>query len=97
MTSPSDAYTSAAALARHARLTLSADDHRRLAEELSTVMARLLPIRSADLTHVPPLLHLHDASPAPREDEVHPSLPRGKALCNAPESDGTYLRTPRVL
>ena len=32
-----------------------------------------------------------------REDKVRPSLPRGKALDNAPDSDGEYLLVPRVI
>jgi len=30
-------------------------------------------------------------------DKVHPSLPRGKALGNAPDGDGEYFLVPRVI
>jgi|GEM_PF-7086493 len=32
-----------------------------------------------------------------REDKVRPSLPRGKALGNAPDSDGEYFLVPKVI
>lgn len=32
-----------------------------------------------------------------RADKVRPSLPRGKALGNAPDSDGEYFLVPRVI
>ena len=32
-----------------------------------------------------------------RADKVRPSLPRGKALGNAPDSDGGYFLVPRVI
>ena len=32
-----------------------------------------------------------------REDKVRPSLARGKALGNAPDSDGGYFLIPRVI
>jgi len=32
-----------------------------------------------------------------RVDKVHPSLPRGKALGNAPDGDGGYFLVPGVI
>ena len=46
---------------------------------------------------VEPLLHMTDAINVLREDEVKGSISREEALKNAPDTDGTFFRVPKVI
>jgi aspartyl-tRNA(Asn)/glutamyl-tRNA(Gln) amidotransferase subunit C len=72
-------------VARLARLELTDDEVKRMAEELSQVLDHIEKIRELDLAGVPPTSHVIDVAGVVRSDEPEPSLPVDAALASAPE------------
>jgi aspartyl-tRNA(Asn)/glutamyl-tRNA(Gln) amidotransferase subunit C len=67
-----------------ARLELSEEDVERMASELSHVLDHIETISELDLADVEPTSHVVEVENALRADEPRPSLPREKALEQAP-------------
>ena len=72
-------------VARLARLELSDEDVKRMAEELSHVLDHIEKIRELDLQGVRPTSHVVDVAAPLRADRPTPSLPREAVLASAPE------------
>ena len=62
--------------------------------ELSKVLDHIEKISELDLDGVEPTSHVVELENVLREDVPRPSLPREKALEQAPDSDGTGFRVP---
>ena len=74
-------------VARLARLELTETEVESLGSELSKVLDHIEKIEElGDLTDVPPTSHVVDVENVLRADEPRPSLPREKALENAPDA-----------
>lgn len=84
-------------VAKLARLAVSKEDAARLAPQLNDILAYAEQLQNLDLTDVPPTSHSLPLSNVMRADEPRPSLPREKALANAPDTDGQQVRVPAVL
>jgi len=67
-----------------ARLELSDDEVERMASELSHVLDHIETISELELDDVEPTTHVVEVEDALRPDEPRPSLPREKALDQAP-------------
>ncbi|GAB6165297.1 Asp-tRNA(Asn)/Glu-tRNA(Gln) amidotransferase subunit GatC [Thermostilla marina] len=80
-----------------ARLALSDDEIDVMAGQLAKVLDYMRLLEEADVDGVEPLAHAADVTNVFRADEVKPSLPREKALANAPNHDGECYRVPAVL
>ena len=79
-------------VARLARLELSEAELDEMAQELSGVLGHIETISELDLDDVPPTSHVADVTTPLREDVPQPSLPREKALDQAPAvQDGGFL------
>jgi aspartyl-tRNA(Asn)/glutamyl-tRNA(Gln) amidotransferase subunit C len=79
-------------VARLARLELSEAELDEMAQELSGVLGHIETISELDLDGVPPTSHVADVTTPLREDVPRPSLPREKALDQAPAvQDGGFL------
>src|SRR5437763_8866639 len=72
-------------VARLARLELSDQEVKRMAEELSHVLDHIEKIRELDLQGVPPTSHVVDVAAPLRADQPVSSLPRESVLASAPE------------
>jgi aspartyl-tRNA(Asn)/glutamyl-tRNA(Gln) amidotransferase subunit C len=81
-------------VARLARLRLSDEEVESMTGELSTVLDHIEKISELDLDGVEPTAHVVELENVLREDTPRPSLPRDKALEQAPDSDGTGFRVP---
>lgn len=84
-------------IAALARIEVSEDELVGLLRDLSQIIAYVEQIQSIDTSGViikNPLVREENIY---REDVAKPSLPREKALANAPDADGEYFRAPRVL
>jgi aspartyl-tRNA(Asn)/glutamyl-tRNA(Gln) amidotransferase subunit C len=68
-----------------ARLELSEEEVERMASELSHVLDHIETISELDLDDVEPTSHVVEVENALRADEPRPSLPREKALEQAPQ------------
>jgi aspartyl-tRNA(Asn)/glutamyl-tRNA(Gln) amidotransferase subunit C len=81
-------------VARLARLRLSEEEVDRMTEELSGILAHVDRIGKMDLEGVEPTSHVVALENVLRADEPRPSLPREKALEQAPEPDDGAFRVP---
>ena len=81
-------------VARLARLRLSEDEVGRMGEELSTILDHIEKLNELDLEGVEPTSHVVELENVLREDEPRPSLPRDKALEQAPDAAAGGFRVP---
>jgi aspartyl-tRNA(Asn)/glutamyl-tRNA(Gln) amidotransferase subunit C len=72
-------------VARLARLRLSDEEVERMAGELSGILDHIEKIGELDLEGVEPTSHVIQVENVLRADEPRPSLPRERALEQAPE------------
>jgi aspartyl-tRNA(Asn)/glutamyl-tRNA(Gln) amidotransferase subunit C len=80
-----------------ARLSFSADEVQVMARELTQVLGYVDQLARLDLSGVEPMAHAVDLANVFAADELGTSLPREKALANAPAHDGQCYRVPAVL
>jgi aspartyl-tRNA(Asn)/glutamyl-tRNA(Gln) amidotransferase subunit C len=85
-------------VARLARLELSDDEVDRMAVELAGVLAHIARISELDLDDVAPTSHVVAVENALRPDQPVPSLPRERALADAPAvaADGFAVPSPQA-
>jgi aspartyl-tRNA(Asn)/glutamyl-tRNA(Gln) amidotransferase subunit C len=81
-------------VARLARLRLDDAEVERMAGELSTILDHIEKIGELDLDDVEPTSHVIQVENVLRQDEPRPSLPRGKALEQAPDASDDGFRVP---
>lgn len=84
-------------IAKLARLELTDAEVETFSHQLGDILTYMDKLNEVDTTDVEPLSHVHDMVNRLREDKAKPSLPREEALKNAPESDGTFFKVPRVI
>ena len=65
-----------------------------MSRELSAILEAVENINELDLEGVEPTTHVVPLENVLREDEPRPSLPRERALEQAPDSDGVGFRVP---
>ena len=81
-------------VARLARLRLTDDEIERMTGELSSILDHIEKIGQLELDDVAPTSHVTDLENVLRPDEPRPSLPRERALAEAPDTDGEGFRVP---
>jgi aspartyl-tRNA(Asn)/glutamyl-tRNA(Gln) amidotransferase subunit C len=81
-------------VAKLARLKLTDDEVGQMSGELSTILDHIEKIGELDLADVPPTSHVVELENVLREDKPRPSLPREKALEQAPDTSGDGFRVP---
>jgi aspartyl-tRNA(Asn)/glutamyl-tRNA(Gln) amidotransferase subunit C len=81
-------------VARLARLRLTDEEVERMSGELSTILDSIEKIGELDLDGVEPTSHVVDLENVLRADEPRPSLPRERALANAPDASDAGFRVP---
>lgn len=84
-------------IARLARLRFSEAEEERLAEEMSRILDYMSQLDTLDTTGVPPMAHVLDQQNVFRADVAEARITREQALQNAPATDGTYFRVPKVI
>jgi aspartyl-tRNA(Asn)/glutamyl-tRNA(Gln) amidotransferase subunit C len=85
------------AIARLARLDLSDDEVAHLAPQLGAIVGYVALLRQVDTEGVEPLAHALPVQNVFREDEPTDSLPRERALTNAPQQRDGCFTVPAVL
>jgi aspartyl-tRNA(Asn)/glutamyl-tRNA(Gln) amidotransferase subunit C len=81
-------------VARLARLRLDEHEVERMAGELPVILEHVERINELDLDDVAPTSHVVELENVLREDEPRPSLPRERALEQAPDADDWGFRVP---
>lgn len=84
-------------LANLARLYFNEEEKKEIKGDLQRMIAFIDKLNELDTEGVQPLLHMTDATDVSREDVVQGSISREEALKNAPESDGTFFKVPKVI
>ena len=80
-----------------ARLELSPKERERLRGDLEKMVSMIDKLREVNVEATEPLVYVNAASGSPRADEVANELSREDALRNAPDTDGTFFKTPKVI
>jgi aspartyl-tRNA(Asn)/glutamyl-tRNA(Gln) amidotransferase subunit C len=96
-----------------ANLELSGGERARMVRDLNSILGYVESLSELDTTDVPPMAQVSDRygvselkrgserfAHAGREDiheGLRKSLPHDIALANAPDSDGTFFRVPKVI
>jgi aspartyl-tRNA(Asn)/glutamyl-tRNA(Gln) amidotransferase subunit C len=93
-----------------AHLELMADERARMLKDLNSILGYIERLNQLDTANVEPMAQVasrygvsKDAtdseafSYAMRPDELRPSLPHGEVMSNAPQTDGTFFKVPKVI
>lgn len=84
-------------LAGLARLRFEEEEKDQIKADLQQMISFVEKLQEVDTTGIEPMLHMSSNINILREDEVRGSVTRAEALKNAPDSDGTYFRVPKVI
>jgi aspartyl-tRNA(Asn)/glutamyl-tRNA(Gln) amidotransferase subunit C len=93
-----------------ANLELTAEERARMLKDLNSILRYIERLNELDTTGVEPMAQVASRycvrldgsgsdvfAHAMRADELRPSLPPDEALRNAPVTDGTFFRVPKVI
>jgi aspartyl-tRNA(Asn)/glutamyl-tRNA(Gln) amidotransferase subunit C len=93
-----------------AHLELTPEERARMLKDLNSILAYVERLNQLDTSSVEPMAQVSsrygvakDAKPgeafayAMRPDELRPCLPHDEAMQNAPQTDGTFFKVPRVI
>ena len=99
-----------AAVADLANLELTEEERKRMLRDLNAILEYMDRLNELDTTNVAPMAQISDRfgvdpkktgsarfAYARREDALRPSLSHEAALANAPETDGTFFKVPKVI
>ena len=81
-------------VARLARLRLTDEEVERMTGELAPILDHVEKIGELDLGDVDPTSHVVELENVLRADEPRPSLPRERALAEAPDGTNAGFRVP---
>ena len=81
-------------VARLARLSLDEQETERMSRELSTILDHIEKIEELDLGDVEATSHVVELENVLREDVPRPSMPRERALTEAPDAGAGGFRVP---
>lgn len=84
-------------LANLARLRFNEAEKEAIKKDLQRMIAFVDQLKALDVEGVEPLMHMTDNLDRLREDAVEGSVSRETALKNAPDTDGTYFKVPKVI
>ena len=84
-------------LSNLARLEFNAGEKAAIRQDLRRMIDFVEKLGELDTTGVEPLLHMSPETNVLREDRVQGSVDRTQALANAPATDGTYFKVPKVI
>lgn len=79
------------------KLKLSDNEKEELADDLSNILNMVEKLQEVDTEGVEPLIYMNEEVNKLRPDTVENMVSQNDALKNAPDSDGTYFKTPKVI
>ena len=87
-----------------AHLELTAEERERMLKDLNSILGFIERLNQLITDDVEPMAQVASrysagaaAGDAMREDELRPSLPHDEAMKNAPQTDGTFFKVPKVI
>jgi aspartyl-tRNA(Asn)/glutamyl-tRNA(Gln) amidotransferase subunit C len=84
-------------LATLARLSFDEQEKSEIKADLQQMISFIEKLQEVNTEGVEPMLHMSSNTNILRDDIVRGSITREEALKNAPDSDGTFFRVPRVI
>jgi aspartyl-tRNA(Asn)/glutamyl-tRNA(Gln) amidotransferase subunit C len=88
-------------VAELAHLELTADEQSRMLRDLNAILDYVAELNQLDTSGVEPLEQVTSlvgaTSETLRADAVRPSLDRAQVMAQAPDSDGSFFRVPKVI
>jgi aspartyl-tRNA(Asn)/glutamyl-tRNA(Gln) amidotransferase subunit C len=84
-------------LSNLARLRFDTAEKEEIKKDLQRMITFVEKLNELDTTGVEPLIHMSETMNVLREDILRGSVSRDEALKNAPSTDGTYFRVPKVI
>ncbi len=86
-----------AALARLARIELTADELAHLAPQLDVILESVAHVSDVAADDIPPTSHALPLTNVFRPDELRPGLTQEQALAGAPAAEDGRFRVPQIL
>ena len=80
-----------------ARLHITQSEKELFAGQVQSIINYIEKLNELDTTSVEPTAHILPINNVFREDSLRDSLPRNKALQNAPQKDEDFYRVPRII
>ncbi len=84
-------------IARLARLRLTEDEVAEMAEQMGEILAYVNQLNALDTEGVEPMSHVLELGNVFRKDASDIRISHEEALLNAPDTDGTNFRVPKVI
>ena len=84
-------------VAKLARLELSEPEKEKLTDQLSNILTYVETLNGLDTKGVEPTAHVLDLKNVMRDDVGVPSLPRERALANAPDQAAGHYKVPKII
>lgn len=84
-------------LAKLSRLQFNDQEKEIIKKDLQRMIEFVDKLQELDTTGVEPLMHMSDSVNVLREDKVQGSISREEALRNAPDSNGVFIKVPKVI
>ena len=84
-------------LAHLARLEFDSKQKEAIKTDLEKIIDFCDKLKEVNTANVEPLIYVNDECNILREDVVEESLPKEKALKNAPSKDSDYFKVPKVI
>jgi len=80
-----------------ARLKLTDAEKEQFEKQVGSIINYIDKLNELDTSSIEPTAHVLPISNVFREDQLRTSLPREKALQNAPEKDDGFYRVPKII
>jgi aspartyl-tRNA(Asn)/glutamyl-tRNA(Gln) amidotransferase subunit C len=84
-------------LAKLSHLSFNEQEKKEIRADLQEMISFIEKLKEVNTDGVAPLLHMSSNVNMLREDVVQGSVSRDEALKNAPETDGTFFKVPKVI
>jgi aspartyl-tRNA(Asn)/glutamyl-tRNA(Gln) amidotransferase subunit C len=84
-------------IAELARLKFNDEELENFTNQLNEILTYVDKLNELDTENVEPLSHPVENNNVFRDDKIKPSIPKEKALKNAPEKDENFFRVPKVI
>lgn len=84
-------------IAHLARLYFTGEEKNEIVKDLQRMISFVEKLNEIDTTGIKPLQHMSTSVNVLREDEIKGSVSKSEALRNAPVTDGTFFKVPKVI
>ena len=84
-------------LAKLSHLSFSEQEKKEIRADLQEMISFIEKLKEVNTDGVAPLQHMSSNISILRDDVVQGSVSREEALKNAPETDGTFFKVPKVI